>query len=246
MPYRRRRLGQRRATYQADRIGTEVALGRAQLGASLRDVGRRAGVSPETVRRIEAGDPSVQIDTLCAVADAVGVDVVITGYPAPGASLRDSGQLTIAQILASMAHPSWKPMLEVPAGDHGEAIDLVLFGAQEIIAAEIDRRLLSFEEIHRRNVRKRQYLAARHERPVRLVMVTEDTRRNRTAVAPHLDVIRTALPASSRDVLTALRSGQPLGRDGLLWVRPHRPPSGAASTASAVSPTSVRKRQTGR
>lgn len=217
-----------------------MAYARAGLRVSLRDVGRRAGVAPETVRRIERGDPSVQINTVCAVAEAVGVDVVITGYPAPGVRLRDSGQLAVAQVITSMAHPIWTPRLEVPAGDHGEAVDLVLFGPTEILAMEIDRLLLDLQETHRRNIRKRDYLAARHQRPVRSVLITEDTRRNRRAVEPFMDVIRTTLPAGSRDVLHALRSGEPLGRDGLLWVRPHRPPM------AVVSRTSTNRRHDGR
>lgn len=227
MPRRNRRLGDRRARQQADRIGTEIALARASLCISLREVARRAGVSPESVRRVERGDPSVQLDTICAVAEAVGVDVVITGYPAAGVSLRDAGQLTIARIVCSAAHPSWQAQLEVPAGDHGEAIDLVFFGPREIIAAEIDRRLLNFQETHRRNIRKRDYLAARHQRPVRSVLITEDSRRNRQAVEPHLELIRRVLPAGSREILNAVRSGEPLGRDGLLWMRPYRPPPAA-------------------
>ena len=167
MPRRHRRLGSRRARHQADRIGTEIALARATLCFSLRDVAGRAGVSPESVRRVEQGDPSVQLDTICAVAEAVGIDVVVTGYPSAGISLRDARQLTVARLICSMAHPGWQPQLEVPAGDHGEAIDLVLFGPQEIVAAEIDRRLLDFQETYRRTVRKRDHLAARHQRPVR-------------------------------------------------------------------------------
>jgi hypothetical protein len=57
-------------------------------------------------------------------------------------------------------------------------------------------------------------------------MVVEDTERNRAAVAPHLAFIRTALPARSREILKSLRTGEPLGRDGLLWLRRRRPPSG--------------------
>lgn len=209
----------------------DVAVARAGLCIGLREVARRAGVSPESVRRVEHGDPSVQLDTLCAVSEAVGIDLVLTGYPSPAVSLRDAGQLTVARIVCAMAHPAWKPELEVPAGDHGEAIDLVLFGPDEIIAAEIDRRLVNFQEIHRRNVRKRDHLAARHQRPVRSVLITEDTRRNRQVVEPHLELIRRVLPAGTREVLDAIRSGEPLGRDGFAWVRPYRSTTTAAQAA---------------
>ena len=220
-----RRVGAARARAQAESIGREVALARAEHGITRVQASRRAGVSPDTQQRVEAGDPGVSIRTLCAVGTAVGIDVVINGYRGRGPSLRDTGQLEIAEALLAIAHPAWKAALEVPAGAHGEAIDIGMFGPHEILATEIDRLIGDWQGQHRRNGLKRDYLAARHQRPVRLVMVIEDTERNRAAVAPHLDLIRTVLPAQSREVLTALRSGEPLGRDGLLWFRRREPPA---------------------
>lgn len=191
---------------------------------TLEQVGRRAGVAPDTVRRVEAGEPAVRIDTLCAVGTAVNLDVVLRAYRSRPASLRDSGQLEMAEIVCKIAHHIWDRVLELRAGDHGEAADIGFFGAREIIDIEIDRLILDFQDQYRRNVQKRDFLAARHQRPVRLVMVIEDTTRNRAAVAPHLPFISSALPAGSRDVLRALRTGEPLGGDGLLWIRRNRPP----------------------
>lgn len=228
MAVRRGRLGERRALRQAEAFGVEVAMARARSRASLRTIGRRAGVSADAVRRVEIGDPAVQLDTLCAVGEAVGLDVVLKGYPASTGGLRDGGQLAIARVLSATAHSSWSAQLEVPAGDHGEAVDVGFFGVSEILAIEIDRWVPDFQDTHRRNARKREFLAGLHQRPVRLVMVVHDTTRNRRALEPHLDVIRSALPAGSREVLASLRSGQPLGRDGLLWIRPYRPPRAPA------------------
>jgi transcriptional regulator with XRE-family HTH domain len=224
MPQRRRRAGVRRARRQAEAFGVDVAMARASGGLSLRMTSVRSGVSADAIRRVERGDPSVQLDTLCAIGEAVGLDVVLKGYSASVPSLRDTGQLTIARLLSGLAHPGWKAQLEVPAGTHGEAVDVVFFGPSEILATEIDRLLLDFQDVHRRNVRKQQFLADHHQRPVRLVMVVQDSPRNRRAVEPHLELIRTVLPAGSREVLQSMRSGEPLGRDGLLWIRPHRPP----------------------
>lgn len=187
----------------------------------------RAGVAPDSVRRVEHGDPHVQLNTLCAVAEAVGIDIVVRAYPGRAPSLRDAGQLGVAERIRSMAHATWHVEVEVTAGDHGQAIDLCLFGATEILAIEIDRLLLDFQEQYRRNVLKREYLAERHRRPIRLVMVVLDTDRNRRAVQEHRAFIESILPAGSREVLRSLRTGGPLTRDGLLWVRPARPPRAA-------------------
>jgi transcriptional regulator with XRE-family HTH domain len=214
----------KRALKQAETIGGEILTARASLGLSRLQVSRSAGVSPDTLRRVESGDPGTQLDTLCAVGTAVGIDVVVHGYPGRPLTLRDSGQLDLAKGLCAIAHSSWRPELEVPAGLHGEAADLGFFGPDEILDCEIDRLILDLQGQHRRNTLKRDYLDAQHQRPVRLVMVVEDTARNRAVLAPHLEFLKTLLPAGSRDVLNSLRSGRPLGRDGLLWLRRRQPP----------------------
>lgn len=232
---------ERRARTQATQAGREIAAARAEHGMSRAVVSRRARLSPDTVRRVEEGEPSVQIGTLCAVADAVGLDVVIRIYRGRPPGLRDTGQLTIAQQLVAIAGRGWEPRFELSAGDHGEAADIALFGTTEILHVEIDRLLADFQDRYRRNTQKRDWIAAHHERPVRLVMAVEDSHRNRQAVAPHDAFIRSVLPAGSREILGALRHGRPLGRDGLLWVRRRQPPSPGRRYIGAIGqePASV-------
>ena len=224
MVRRRRRAPARdRASHQARRVGAEVKLARSALSLSCRQVGRLAGVATSTVLRIERGDPGVQLDTLAAVCAAVGLDLVASAYPGATPRLRDSGQLQVAEDLRTQAHATWRPMLEVPAGEHGKSADLVLIGPDEILHVEIERNIVDFQAQYRAAAAKREYLAARDARPVRLVMVISDARLNRSAVAPHEELIRVALPAGTRGVLSSLRTGKPLGRDGLLWYRPPSP-----------------------
>lgn len=199
--------------------GEQIAAARARHGFTHTDVGRRAGVDPVTAARVERGDPGIQLNTLCAVGEAVGLDIVVRIYPGREPSLRDRGQLAVAHNLCALLDDRWQHDVEVAAGDHGEAADLVLFGPSEIIVIEIDRLMLDFQEQYRRIRQKCEWLAARHQRPVRLVMAIEDTRRNRRAIEPHRDLIASALPRNSREVLASLRSGEPLGADGLLWIR---------------------------
>lgn len=163
---------------------------------------------------------------MTAVAEAAGLDLVIRAYPGRPPSLRDTRQLGLAEVLCAQAHPSWRPAIELGVGDHGEAIDLCFFGASEIVACEIERMALDGQAQYRRANGKRLTLAARHQRPVRLVMVFEDTSRNRSALKPHIDLVRISLPAGSREILAALRAGRPLDSDGLLWLRPRRRPPG--------------------
>jgi transcriptional regulator with XRE-family HTH domain len=200
----------------------EIRTARAIAGMTTRQVARRAGVAASTEARVEVGDPGAAVDTVCAVAEAVGLDIVLRAYPGRQPSLRDMGQLELAHALIARVHPSLKPELELLVGQHGEAIDTVLFGASEIVAVEFERLIVDVQAQLRRSERKREALAELHQRPVRLIVVIEDTRRNRAATAAHLDLLRTALPAGSREVLRALGAGTPIRRDGLLWLRRRR------------------------
>ena len=92
-------------------------------------------------------------------------------------------------------------------------------GPLEIVASELERLIVDFQDQFRRADRKREALAAMHRRPVRLIIAVEDTRRNRAALEPHIEFIRSVLPAGSREILSALGAGRPLGKDGLLWLR---------------------------
>ena len=213
------RGGAERARDQAQRLAGEVRVGRATLAISRDDAARRAGVSRSTFERVEAGSPTTRLDVLAAVANAVRLELVLRTYPQRGPSLRDSGQMEIAGEIAAAASPAWRVELECVAGDHGEAVDLVLWGADEIIAVEIERRMVDFQAHYRSAARKRGWLAQHHGRAVRIVLAVEDTRRNRTAMSPHHQLVGTVLPAGSRAVMRAIRAGVPLRSDGVLWIR---------------------------
>ena len=129
----------------------------------------------------------------------------------------------MAEWLIAQAEASWQPALELPVGDpFGRAADLVFFGPAEIAHLELETGPADWQRTLRAATVKRDSLQAQHERPVRLVIALNDTRRNRRLVEPHADLIRAVLPAGSNRILDALRRGEPMGRDGLLWVRPWR------------------------
>ena len=200
-------------------IGQEVLLARTDLALTRRTAARLARVSPQTQERVERGDPSVGLHTVCRVAAGVGLKVWAKAFPAQQPSLRDTGQLRIAEWLRRVVSPACNVALEVPVGSERSA-DMVLYAPTEIVHIEIERRLADWQEQIRRAQVKRDQLAHRHERPVRLVMAVEDIGSNQALARDHATVLRAMLPAASREVARALRIGTPLGRDGILWVRP--------------------------
>jgi len=171
------------------------------------------------VRRVEAGAIGISVVTLASVLAAVGLDLVLQAYPAAAYQLRDARHAEIAELLMSLLSPRLRSNAEVSAGEHGESADLVLVGADEVMHLEIERRLIDLQAQLRSALRKREFLASRYRRPMRLVLVIEDTVQNRQRLAAHASFIRSQLPGDSREVLRSIRSGEPLGRDGLLWIR---------------------------
>ena len=207
------------------RIAEEFQVARARAGLTIREIARRAGVAPSTVRRTDAGATGIAVGTLVAVLSAAGLDLVLQAYPSSGFQLRDARHLEIAEAIRSLASPTLRTRAEMAAGEHGQSADLVLTGPNQLIHLEIERHLIDLQAQLRSALRKREFLAQRDHRPVRLVMVIEDTVRNRGRARPHEALLRSQLPASSREVLKAMRRGGTLGRDGLLWIR-RRPPRG--------------------
>lgn len=213
----------RNAGRLATSVGADIDASRSSFGLSIEEVARRASVSPSTVARAIVGDPGIHLDTLCAIAQAAGLRINVKAYPAGPVSLRDSGQLRVAEYLAALAHPSLKAALELPVGDpFGRAADVVFFGPEEILHEEIERRPGDLQGPLRGAAVKRDALQARHRRPVRLILVVEDTARNRKLLRPHASLIQRVLPATSTEILRSMRTGSVLGKDGLLWVRPWR------------------------
>jgi hypothetical protein len=213
------------------RIGREVMLSRANIGLSVRGAARLAGVAPRTFRNVERGDPNVSATTVCRVASAMGLRVWGRTFPVAEPTLRDTGQLWIAEWLRAAAHPSWSVAIELGLGNL-RSIDMAFFGPTEILATEIERLLADYQAQRRGWIEKRDALAEAHQRPVKLVVAIQDTAHNRAVVRAHADIIAASFAAGSREVLASLRSGQPLGTDGIVWVRRREHPVGPSTAGS--------------
>jgi hypothetical protein len=157
------------------------------------------------------------------MAAATGHELGWRLYPVATVRLRDSGQMELAQAIVLVAHSTWKPQLEVPVGaEDARAADLLLLGATEVIHIEIERALVDFQAQLRAAQRKRDELAQHQGRAVRLVIAVPDTSATRTRLAPFVDVIHRTMPRRSRQIWAAIRGGQPIGGDGILFVRTRR------------------------
>lgn len=190
------------------------------MGLTQVKLGRLAGVSQQVVSQAELGDPQVSLEIRCRLAAACAHEIGWRLYPAGRVTLRDSGQLAIAQRITAEANVSWHVELEVPVADGDlRAADLVLSNRQELVHIEVERILVDAQAQIRSAQLKRDALAERHARPVRLVIAVPDTRALREALAPVASLINRALPTPSRRIWSAIRTGEPMGGDGILFVR---------------------------
>jgi transcriptional regulator with XRE-family HTH domain len=215
--------GRARARYLATAFGRELRVARVASGLSQASLAALAEASQTEVSKAELGRTDVSLTARCRLAAACGHELGWRLYPVATVRLRDSGQLALAQVITAAAHPSWSARLEVPvaAGD-ARAADLVLTNAREIIHIEIERALVDFQAQLRSAQLKRDALAARAQGPVRLVIAVPDTKATRVRLSPFQQLIAQTLAAPSRQIWRAIRTGEPLNGDGILFVRAAR------------------------
>lgn len=212
-----------RARHLCALFGRELRIARMTAGLTQARVAHLAHVSQTEVSRAERGAGDHSLEARCRLAAACGHELGWRLYPVGTVRLRDSGQLAIAQAIVGAANARWQARLEVSvAPGDSRAADLVLFGPAEVLHIEIERALVDFQGQLRAAQLKRQALGEREDRPIRLVIAVPDTRTARARLAPFADLILRSMPRTSRNIWSAIRTGEPLGGDGILIVRPGR------------------------
>jgi transcriptional regulator with XRE-family HTH domain len=214
-------IGRSRSRELARRFGTELRISRVTAGMTQAQLGARAGVSQACVSAAESGDPGLALEIRCMLAAACGYELGWRLYPVASVPLRDSGQLGIAKAIVTALHPSWQPRLEVSVGPGDpRAADLVLTRDGELAHIEIERALVDAQAQLRQAQQKRDVIAQRDDRPVRLILAMPETPAIRQRLAPFEQLLEKVLPVPSRRIWHALRTGNPVGGDGILFVKP--------------------------
>jgi transcriptional regulator with XRE-family HTH domain len=200
-------------------FGRELRIARVTAGLTQEQVARRAGLTQEYVSAVERAAAAPAWEAACRLATAVGTDLSLRLFPTGSVSLRDSGQLALAEVLVSEADRSWRARMEVSVGN-GRAHDLVLDRPEEVAAIEIERLFADMQGQTRQGQIKRDALAQHESRPVRLIIAVPDTRAMRQLVREHADYLHRIFPVASRAIWRAIRQGTPIGGDGILFI-PH-------------------------
>lgn len=205
---------------QVLRYGSELRTARVSSGITQQRLARRAGVSQALVSLIERGRRVPSLHVANRLATACGCQLWLRLYPAEGVTLRDSGQLGMATVIVQAAHRAYRCRIEVPVGIAGDrrAHDLVMDIPSEVIAVELERGFADMQAQVRAAQLKRQALADRSELPVRLVIAAPDTPPIRRLLRDRAALLGSTFPVPSRAIWRAIRTGQPIGGDGILLV----------------------------
>ena len=219
---RPRELGASRAADLRRWIGRDLRILRVSSGQSQRILAARSGISQTFESDIERGAARASIETLASLAEASGGRLVVRVVPGNGVSLRDSGQLEIVRLIIGECHRRWKHTIEAPIGSPPDlrAADLLSELPEEVDMIEVERGWIDHQAQYRELQLKRTALSERIGRTVNLVICLVDTERSRRAMAGLDHIVRETLPVPSRRIWSSLRTGTPIGGDGILWIRP--------------------------
>lgn len=216
-------VGALRATELRRWVGRDLRIMRVTGGSPQRRVAARSGISQPFLSVVERGGGGASIEVLSTLAEAVGGRLSMKVIPGDGVSLRDSGQLEIVQLIARLRHPRWRHAIEQPVADPPDrrAADLVLELATEVNMIEVERWWVDHQAQLRALQLKRDALSHRMGRRANLVICVLDTRRNRAALHRFEASVQESFPIRARAVWHALQSGQPIGGDAFVWIRPY-------------------------
>lgn len=208
--------GIRRARQLRIRIATALGDARRAAGLSIREVARAIGVSPETILRLERGDPGAcTIDLIARVAEVLGLQLAASLYP-NGDPVRDRGQLALIERLRKRLGPSATLRTEVPVpipGDLRSGDAMLAVRAEDgpaHVLIEAETHLDDVQLVERRGAAKQRDLGAR-----RFVVLVADTLHNREVIRQH-PALRERFPVGPRRCLAALARGEDPGGDGLV------------------------------
>lgn len=197
-------------------VGRELRLARHNAGLTLAQAGRRIGWSKTKLSRVELGrNPRVSIEDLVLIGSVVGIRPSVRFFPT-GRRVVDAGQIELLATLTARMHPRWLHRHEVPMPRVGDlrAADLVssVDGCQLMVEAY--RRFADAQAQVRAARLKQRDLGAD-----RLLLLIEDTRANRAAVASVLPDLKPSFTLTARRMLGALAAGIDPGGDAVVLLR---------------------------
>ena len=198
-------------------LASDIRASRIALGLSQREIARAAGISRELVGRIEREElERLPFGDLAAIASTLGLDVRIGAWPT-GDPLRDYVQVRLLGAFRARSHPSltWRTEVPLPITGDRRAWDALIGAPDGLVGIEGLSRIGAADA----TIRRANLKLADDPRVGRLVLVVNDTSRNRAALRVALATVRADFPLQTREVLADLRAGRAPRLNGVVVLR---------------------------
>ncbi len=203
---------ERRSRYLRNRLAEDMVSGRVASGLSVREVARRAGVSNDTVRRVERAElGAMSIHTVARIGEVLGLELAANLYP-NGDPVRDRAHLALISRFRARLAPGVRARVEVPVpipGDRRSGDAIVDFaGGNALVEAET--HLGDLQLVERKAAAKQRDLAC-----TRLILLVADTRHNRNLLRLHPELVE-RFPIDTRACFRRLTRREDPGGDALV------------------------------
>ena len=222
------REAQRRLRALRRSIGADVARLRTDAPSSIAHLAEVAGLDRSFVGRIEGGLATPSLDTLTALAIALGADLSVRFYPGTGPRLTDRHQARMIETLLRSLAPVWTAHLEVPVSRPVRGVIDVVFERSQpllLIAAEAYSSVARLEQQIRWSTEKAASIGSSPlvgTRPgwtVSRLLILRSTVANRDLARLFAATLRAAYPAPTRAAVRSLIGGEPWPGDAMIWIR---------------------------
>lgn len=209
-------------------IGNDILRIRTDSAASQSQVAREAGIDRSHVARIEAGTTNASLETLVALATAMGADLSVRFFPGSGPRITDRHQARMIEALLRGLSPAWRPHVEVPVFRPAR-------GFVDAVFERTDRPLLVVSEAQSNLPRLEQQIRWAAEKAASIgssdlvgpgptpatskLLILRSTASTRDLARTFESTLRAAYPARSRDAVASLLEGAVWPGDAIIWVR---------------------------
>jgi transcriptional regulator with XRE-family HTH domain len=219
---------QRRMRQLRRAIGADVERIRTDSATTLAHLATVAGIDRSFVGRVEAGIANPSLETLTALAVALGADLSVRFYPGTGPRLTDRHQARMIEAVLRRLAPAWRPHLEVPVSrPFRGVIDVVFERSAErlLVVSEAYSALARLEQQIRWSADKAASIGSSRlaepgpEWTTFRLLILRSTAANRDLARSFEATLRAAYPAKTRDAARSLTDGEPWPGDAIVWVR---------------------------
>jgi transcriptional regulator with XRE-family HTH domain len=210
------------------KIGQDVLQLRTDAAATQGRVSIIAGIDRSHVARIEAGTANASIETLIALATALGAELSIRFYAGSGPRLTDRHQARMLEAILRRLSPVWRPHLEVPVFRPARGVVDAVFerpAERLLVVSEASSTIPRLEQQIRWAAEKAASIGSSDlvhpgvEPVVSKLLILRSTEATRSIARAFEAVLRTAYPARTRDAVGSLVDGTPWPGSSIVWVR---------------------------